>query len=326
MIIIFFSISMQTSFKTCPVEAYFPLPLVDKMEEKFQTGSSAYRYCKSKLQSLVTELRLRKDRNRFHFYFGDSLELCLTNEDLKNKMRVIHCSEDFVKVGLPNLLPAASGCLTSKIPESVLLTEMDSYRHDDYINWSESVEYKLYCPLTMVPTVYGMRLFDHIRLGNSVCCELHDHFKMAVPTTFKWYKAQIGFSANIRMETSLSLKNVVCALVRTCFMDVTKSAYSSQELNPIRKLIFQNLPSIRNSPLTFYYIVQPLLSHNWREGAIESLIEECFSLISIPPGGPYKIGWTENRCCSFTITAVKYEMPFLMREFHSFILQTFGSC
>lgn len=65
---------MQAAWKVTPLDAYFPLPLKEKLEEKFVAGSSVYVYCKAKLQSLVTELRLRKDRHRFHFYFGDSLE------------------------------------------------------------------------------------------------------------------------------------------------------------------------------------------------------------------------------------------------------------
>ena len=73
---------------------------------------------------LVTKLKLRKEVTRFHFYFGESIELCLTNECLKNKMHVIHCSGDFVYyAGLANILPAVSQCLNSDMPEAELVTE-----------------------------------------------------------------------------------------------------------------------------------------------------------------------------------------------------------
>ena len=112
------------SYLTCPFDAFFPLPLSEKLDEKRGLDLSAYNYCKTKLQSLVTELRLRKDRHRFHFYFGDSLESCSTNEDLKNEMHVIHCSGDVVELaGLANLLPIASGCLSTTMLEAVLVTE-----------------------------------------------------------------------------------------------------------------------------------------------------------------------------------------------------------
>ena len=103
---------MQLSLHlSSPLDAYFPLPIIDKLEEKFVEGSSVYSYSKTKLQSLVTELKLRKDRNRFHFYFDDSLELCQTNQELKEKMHVIHCFLGFIRLAnLLNILPIVINC------------------------------------------------------------------------------------------------------------------------------------------------------------------------------------------------------------------------
>jgi hypothetical protein len=86
------------SYLTCPFDAYFPLPLSEKLDEKRDRDISAYNYCKSRLQALVTELIKRKDRNRFHFYFGDSLELCVKNQELKKEMHIIHCSAYVVEL------------------------------------------------------------------------------------------------------------------------------------------------------------------------------------------------------------------------------------
>ena len=77
---------------------------------------------------MVIKLRLRKDRFRFHFYFGDSLELCTTNQEWKNKMHVIHCSVALVKLaGLLNILPIGSQCLNGDLLEAVLVTELSVF-------------------------------------------------------------------------------------------------------------------------------------------------------------------------------------------------------
>jgi len=62
----------------CPLDAHFPLFLNETLEEKFSVESSPYTYSKAKLKMLVTKFKLRKEVTRFHFYFGQSIELCLT--------------------------------------------------------------------------------------------------------------------------------------------------------------------------------------------------------------------------------------------------------
>ena len=96
--------------------------------------------------------------------------------------------------------------------EAVLVTEtIASHFEKQTPTLVDSVESELYCPLTMIPTIYGVKLLDHVRLGSSVCCQLHDHFKAAAPITFKWYKTPVSFSANVQMEISATLKKVIAS-------------------------------------------------------------------------------------------------------------------
>ena len=274
---------------TSPFDAYFPLPLKEKLEGKFRTNTSPFSYCKSKFQKLVTELKKRKHRNRFHFYFGDSLEVCSTNEELKNKMHVIHCSSNIVNVsGLANVLPIVSSCLTSEMPEAVLVTECNFFREEiKKPTLDQYVESELFCPLTMIPTVYGLKLLDHVRLGSSVCCTLHDHFVISVPITLKWNKAQFNYSNNIRLEVSPALKKFVSTLVDNCFILNNVSCFSPPVKDPFWTLFMQNhlLESriLRYTPLTFFNVIEPFFNRfNWVDGATKSLIEQC-----LPP--PYRL-------------------------------------
>ena len=224
------------------------------------------------MQSLVTELRLRKERNRFHFYFGDSLELCLTNGELHNKMHVIHCSFAFVTyAGLANILSSVTCCLNGDIPEAIVVTEFSGSQTDipPVINVIES---KLFCPLTMIPTVYGLRLLDHIRLGSSVCYQLHDRFIAVVPYALKWIKAPVALSTNVRLDVSPALMKIVFDLMETCFNNGSVSRYFLEGKNYVRTLFFQSTYFRRNSPLTFYKICSPFFNrHNLVEGETESL-------------------------------------------------------
>ena len=265
------------------MDAYFPLSLNEKLNGEYVPGRSAYKYCIAKLQEFVTELKEQEDCNRFHFYFGDSLELCLTNDQLKNNMHVIHCSTDIVNVaGLANLLPIASGCLTSDIPEAVLVMEVNSSRRSkEKPSLVDHIESELCCPLTIIPTVYGMKLWDHVNLGSSVCCKLHDYYKIAVPITLKWYKAPIAYSKDVRLEVSPALKKVVSGLVDYCFHQSHSLFYSLKANEAFHALYLHNKIQgnralKRYTPLTLYNILQPFFHrHNWVEGATESLIQQC---------------------------------------------------
>ena len=237
---------------------------------------------------MVAELKLRKDRSRFHFFFGESLELCITNEEWRSKFHVIHCPFEFVNhIQLTNILPIVSECLTSEMPEAVLVTEVCVVATVNQIMpLADFVQSHLYCPLTMIPTIYGVKLLDHLRLGSSVCCDLHDDFYPPIPVSLKWNKAPVAYSTGIRLEISLELKKVVSGLVQSCFINSDTSCYSVPKgESDISTLYFGTNHEIRNTPMTFYNIWQPLFDrYNWFEGAPESLIQQC-----LPPR--YQLAW-----------------------------------
>ena len=266
-------------FQTNPAQAYFPLPLIDKLEDKFDQRNGIYHYCKTKLKELVTALKSRKDRNRFHFYFGESLELCITNEEWKNKFHVIYCPTKLIRyAGLPNTLPIVSQCLNSDMPEAVLLTDFFiSQVFDKEKSITDSIESILCCPLTMIPTVYGVKLLDHVRLGSFVCSQLHDYFVSRGYFTLKWNKAPVSYSTDTQLGISPALTKVLKALAETCLINASGSVYSPQKKNKYRTMINNLSMFMRNTPLTFYYILHPLLIRsNLEAGAIDYFIGENY--------------------------------------------------
>ena len=230
---------------------------------------------------------VRKDRNRFHFYLGDSLELCLTNEEWKNKFHVIHCPNYYADfVGLQNLLPIVSQCLNGDFPEAILVTEIFKLRIEGKsFSLVDTVERTLKCPLTMIPTVYGVKLSDHLRLGISVGCQLHDRNSSRSAFALTWTKAPVAYSPEIQLEPSPALKSVFTALGEACFILSDSSAFSAPGTNYYRKLYQQSQNFVRNSPLTFFYILQSLFNRfNSVEDIADSLIQQC-----LPPC--YHLAW-----------------------------------
>ena len=145
--------------------------------------------------------------------------------------------------------------MNGDIPEAVIVTEFSASQTDGKIPSAvNAVESKLFCPLTMISTVYGLRLLDHIRLGSSVCYQLHDRFITVVPYTLKWIKAPVAFSANVRLDVSPALVKIVSDLMETCFNNGSVSCYSLEGKNYVRTLFFQSTDV---------------------EGETESLITQC---------------------------------------------------
>ena len=82
---------------------------------------------------------------------------------MKNYFQVIDCSNLADHYGMANLIPAARNCLAEDL-NAVILTNS--------LTWQllkptvpEYVETALMCPMTVIPTLYGLRLTDHVQLG-----------------------------------------------------------------------------------------------------------------------------------------------------------------
>ena len=254
--------------------------------------TSPFTYCKAKLQSLILGLQLRKERIQFHIHVGDSLELCVKDETLKNKMHIIHCSDDLVDVaGLANVLPIAASWLCNEKPESVIVTEVTNSwlkvvkpRFTEYVDW-----HQLCCPLSMIPTIYSLRLSDHLHLGSTVCIHQHDDVSNCNAITLKWHRIPVPYSTNVRLEVSPALKKVIGRLVETCFIQshvwncAPKADLAVNHALFLRSLFQSGV--LRYTPATFYNIVQSLHhNHDWERGAEETLFRK-----SVPPS--FQLAW-----------------------------------
>lgn len=228
---------------SCPLDAYFPIPMNEK--QLAPEINRPYSYCKSKLQSLVTEFRSNSKKNRIllNFYVGDCLELCTTNQHLKNKCQVVHCSDLGDRVGLANLLPAATQLLVNDA--AMLITETSAYfRSINPSSVCHFIEESLCCPISMITTLYGLRLANHLGLGSPVPLQFHDS-KSAGNIKLVWHKAPT-FSSNMKLGFSAELIKATLNLAKCCFI----TSY---------KLESYQLPY---SPLTFYNIVHSLVERN----------------------------------------------------------------
>ena len=258
---------LSTDYLACPAFSYFPVPFNDLPSPDINFEDKIYLYCKLKFKSLVTELKKKKKRITFHFHLNDCLASSLKDDKFENRFQVIHCQEIVDGLGLPNVLLTVTNCL-AETPESVLLTEtrLFGFPKPTVI---EYVENGLSCPMSVVSTLYGVRLDNNPQLGSSECYELYDsswisrHLNFVV--TLRWLRVP-AYSENILLGVSSDLKTVMNKLSDSC-----------QFVNEDKKIDTDTLEYSLPCPLTpvtFFYLLQSLFDrYNWMEGAIESLIQ-----------------------------------------------------
>ena len=209
---------LEMNIASNPFDAYFPIPFNEDSASAETSNTDIYSYCKAKLGSLVSDFLKRKDRIKFNFHFEDCLELCLYKEDLKRICHVIYCSISIEhNLGLPNLFTAAKECLSDSTDSAVLLTNINlaSLSNKQHCSPLEYIETVLSCPLSMVPTLYGLKLSNHLKLGSPVCINLHDTITKYF-LTLKWQKAP-GYSSNIKIDISPPLKKAIGLLATSRF-------------------------------------------------------------------------------------------------------------
>ena len=202
-----------------PFEAYLPVPFEEEVAADFvNTSEDAYTNCKGKLKQLVSAFRARMHRISFHCHFGDCIDLCLWKDELKKKFQVIHCSFRISsRLGMTNLISSTSGCLANL--DSVLLTNMNlSYIQ---IAWKSSlleyIECTLRCPLSMVPTLYGMRLTNHLQLGAPSPVKLHEDIAKDQFVKLKWQNVP-DFTGNFKLDLSPVLRSAIDKLAASRFL------------------------------------------------------------------------------------------------------------
>ena len=257
-----------------PFDAYFPVPFNDQPSSDLNFGDSAYRYCKLKLQSLATALKKQKNRITFHFHLNNCVEQCLKDEKLKNHFQVIHCPDLVDEFGLANVLIAATNCLAST-PEAVLRTET-KLNSNPKPTVTKYVEDNLSCPVSLIPTVYGVRLANHLRLGSTEVYEFHDCISKRVHFTvrLRWLRVP-AYSDNIRLGITPDLRASIERLAEVCHLKGNNEDYEGDGTISPRPL----------TPISCFYILHSLICRGlWIEGAVESLIESA-----IPPS--FQLAW-----------------------------------
>ena len=185
--------------------------------------------------------------------------------------------EQLTPLELANVLPVAARLMINDNPNAVLVTEADAwhgFRGPEFI--VTYVEKALCCPISMIPTVYGMRLMDHLQLGCSVPAKFHDS-KLANAFILKWQKA-LPYSTNIKLSSSEYLMRAMLSLASISFVDsfITNDEESpskpklSKKIDPPPKLpndqtfnitpeeFFPPLigPALPYTPLTYYHILR----------------------------------------------------------------------
>jgi hypothetical protein len=253
----------QVFHSLCPFRGYLPLSqeeIITSVKDKILLPT-----CQKILKNLVASYRSRIANIQVFFHLEDALEFCFTNA---NKFDVIDCSNLADHIGLANLLNAASGRLSNN-PGAVLFTES--------MDWGEFapsvemyVEHVLCCPLSMIPTIYGLKLNDYVELGS----RYPPSWYYAVPSNLSWQKA-IPFQ-NIVMSPSSTLTDFLNKLAQKCFV--------SERLQDSSRVLSRRMSALERhfSPLTFHYIVssmtQRLGGDHWFKDAHPLEIPALFNI------------------------------------------------
>ena len=274
----------------CPFDGYLPLPLKE-LEEK---NGTILDYCRGVLKKRLIAFRERKKDVKFCFHLGDAMDFCY--EDSPLKFDLIDTSTLADDVGLANLLNAAPRKLRSN--ESVLFTE-SFMRLDMLISAEQYLNEMLCCPLSLIPTIYGLRLKDNIGLGS----EMPPPFLVA-NTSFSffrlfWMKA-LPFEG-VSLVLSQTLEDSLDRLKTACFTVPTKVPSNLWKICGIS----------RYSPLTFCYVVSDMI----RRGSIQNSTALMSKMFHAPrPVFRQELetiqAWMKNR----PVWRVKISIPFKSAE------------
>jgi hypothetical protein len=198
-------------YSLCPFDGYLPLlkeELVTLMKNKMMIRS-----CQKILKNLLSCYRKRLiDGKTFElfFYLEDALEFCYSEN--VNKFDIIDCSDIADYVGLVNLILACSGKLSDH-PSAMLFTETLNWFTFGKGSVKLYVEKALCCSLSMIPTIYGLRLKSRIELGFPEYVDLR--CPTPPPVEVCWQKA-LPFH-NVVMSASPALSEFLKQLANVCF-------------------------------------------------------------------------------------------------------------
>jgi hypothetical protein len=198
----------EVSYLT-PFEGYLPMAKSELLTsgERIITQS-----CSEMLKNLMLSYRKRIQTVNIVFHLEEAVEFCYLDA---NKFDVIDCSNFVDDIGLANLLLACCQRLSNN-PNAILYTEIITDKHHSANN---IVETSLCAPLSMIPTIYGLRLADHVELRDSAVDYLRCHsLQRGRPVNLCWQK--VPPFQNIKLVSSPVLNQCLTKLAKQChFMD-----------------------------------------------------------------------------------------------------------
>lgn len=256
------SYSWLVHHTVCPFNGYLPLP-IDELEAT-PNGDTASIYCRKVLKDHLLAYKMKKDKITWVFHVGNSLELCYS---INEKFHAIDCCGLADEVGLANVLNAAGTRLSDEI-ESILIVDSVFWRSlaPTLIRY---VEEALCAPLSMLPSIYGLRLADAVQLGALTPPA------PTVPVCFTWRRTP-SFE-NFRPKFSPSLRLWLEKLAQKCF---SSSEEFSGELCGMKCY----------TPLTFLYVVQYAAR---RMDRTLDILEECEPFMKLKQ--PFHLMWRTLR-------------------------------
>lgn len=119
------------------------------------------RSCQKILKGLVSCYRQHQESVKIVLHLEDPLVFCYAPST--EKFDVIDCSQIGDNCGLPNVIIAASQRLKDT-PNAMLVSESDLWSKN-YPSVVQYIEKALLCPVSFIPTIYGLRLKGHVELG-----------------------------------------------------------------------------------------------------------------------------------------------------------------
>ena len=228
-------------YACCPFVGYASLPLKE-LDQSGEKNRIAFEYCRAELKKLLIAFRKKQQNVTFHFHLCDPLVFCY--QDSAQSFDIIEASSCVVDFfGLGNLLTAAPRKLRSD--QSVLITEsvMWTLSASDV---SRHLQTALCCPLSLIPTIYGLNLMDNVEMGPDTFISTRNS-----PRSFsrlRWKRAQPFEGVVLTM--SPQLEQCLERLKKLCFL--VKSPSSGSRVG-------MSCTMLSYSPLTFCYVMCNLI-------------------------------------------------------------------
>ncbi len=223
-----------------PFEGYLPMEkgeLITSVEE-IMTHS-----CSEILKRLVSSYRSRIPTVKIVFHLEEALKHCYSDA---NKYDVIDCSDFVGHAGLANLVVACCQKLSDN-PNAVFYTEIITDSHHSANN---IVETSLCASLSMIPTIYGLRLADHVELRDSAVDYLRcNTLRRGRPVILCWQK--VPNFQNIKLVPSPDLNRCLTKLAKLCHQITLPNPVSTVEKCRGGEVFY--------TPLTFNYILDSMI-------------------------------------------------------------------